>query len=70
MSVAMIGAFWNGIRKEKDKSVNDVTMYQEMIGSLLYPFLRKRLEIIPAELILACSQIPPTSFCFQIAERI
>lgn len=49
----------------------DTTLYQQIIGSLLYLGLRTRLDILPAVLILARFQKAPTPYCFhQAAKRV
>lgn len=70
MVTLMIKFFWNTIKKEKDKFIHDVTLYQPMIGSHLYLGLRIRLDISRAVLILARFQSAPASFCFQAARRL
>lgn len=70
VSTPMASTFWTGLEKEENKSVLDVTCFQQIIGSLLYLALRTPLDILTPVMILARFQTVPTSYCFQAVKRI
>ena len=66
----MVEGFYSGLASEEDKSIVQLTQYQQMIGSLLYLGLRTRPDILVAVLILARFQKSPTAYCHRAAKRI
>lgn len=53
----MVESFFKGLGTEKDKSVMDAQLHQQMIGGLLYIGQRSRSDILVSVLILAISKI-------------
>ena len=66
----MVEKFFPSFSTETDKSIVDVELYQQMIGSLLYLALRTRLDILAPVLILARFQNAPTRYCHRAAKRV
>lgn len=66
----MVETFFPSFAAETDKSVVDVELFQQMVGSLLYLALRTRLDILAPVLILARFQKSPTRYCHRAAKRI
>ena len=66
----MAESFFPSFATEPDKSVVDVELFQQMIGSLLYLTLRTRLDILAPVLILARFQNAPTRYCRRAAKRV
>lgn len=66
----MVESFFTGFSAEEEKSIVNVELYQQMIGSLLYLALRTRLDILAPVLILARFQKAPTSYCHRGVKRV
>ena len=66
----MVESFFPSFATEPDKSVIEVELFQQMIGSLLYLALRTRLDILAPVLILARFQNAPTRYCHRAAKRV
>lgn len=70
VSTPMVNTFWTCISAEQDKSVADVKLFEQIIGSLLYVALRCRPDILTPVVILARFQKSPTNYCHQAAKRV
>lgn len=66
----MVESFFSSLSVEEDKSPQDVQVYQQMIGSLLYLALRTRMDILAPVLILARFQNAPTAYCRRAVKRV
>ena len=66
---AMVESFFPSFATEPDKSVVDVELFQQMIGSLCTS-LRTRLYILAPVIILAPFQNAPTLYCHRVAKRV
>lgn len=66
----MVESFFTSLATEEDKSSQDVQLFQQMIGSLLYLALRTRLDILAPVLILARFQNAPTAYCHRAVKRV
>ena len=68
--IPMVESFFPSFATEPDKSVVEVELFQQMIGSILYLALHTRLDILAPVLILARFQNAPTRFCHRAAKRV
>lgn len=66
----MVESFFSGLTLEEDTTPVDITLYQQIIGSLLYLALRTRPDILAPVLILARFQNAPTQYCHRGAKRV
>ena len=66
----MVESFFPSFATEPEKSVIEVELYQQMIGSLLYLAFRTHLDILAPVLILARFQNAPTRYCHRTAKRV
>lgn len=69
-STPMMESFFTGFSAEEDKSVGNVEVYQQMIGSLLYLALRTRLDILAPVFNLARFQKAPMAYCHRSVRRV
>jgi hypothetical protein len=66
----MVEAFFVGLDAEEDKTVVDIELYQQTIGSLLYLALRTRPDTLAAVSILARLSQARAAYCHQGAKRV
>lgn len=66
----MVEGFFSGLKLEEDLPPVDISLYQQMVGSLLYLGLKTRPDILASVLILARFQQKPTNYCHRAAKRV
>lgn len=66
----MIESFFSALAGENDKSSQDVQLYQQIMGSLLYLALRTSMDILAPVLILARFHKHPTAYCHRALRRV
>jgi hypothetical protein len=69
-STPMVESFFAHLEAEVDTTVVEQTLYQQIIGSLLYLALKTRPDILTAVCILSRFTSAPTKYCHMAVKRV
>jgi hypothetical protein len=69
-SAPMLESYFAHLKAEEDTNVVELHLYQQIIGSLLYPALRTRPDILTAVCIVSRFKSAPTKSCHVVVKRV
>jgi Reverse transcriptase (RNA-dependent DNA polymerase) len=69
-STAMLESFFAHLEAEEDTTFVELNLYQQIIGSLLYPAMKTRPDILTAVCILSRFTSAPTKYCHVAVKRV